>query len=230
MGRAAGDRAVHPDLTAHPPPLRPRAEATALHPHAIELPARPADARPATRGPARGPCEEAGESEENPGQIRHLTIVPVAALDLPSMRALAYAASLRQPVLAVHISPTEEEAERFRDYWEAWGDHLPLEVIVSPHRAIVAPLVNYIAVAAPAAARADTDGYPPGDRRTALVAPHPAQPGHCGSGGRCGRCRRSSSPPSLSTSGAKLRLSQDRATAEAGGNESMSEGSWTATA
>ena len=34
--------------------------------------------------------------------------------------------------------------QRFRSYWEAWGDHLPLEVIVSPRRAIVAPLVNYI--------------------------------------------------------------------------------------
>ena len=60
------------------------------------------------------------------------------------MRALAYAASLQQPVLALHVSPTEEEAERFRDYWRVWGDHLPLEVVVSPYRAIVAPMVNYI--------------------------------------------------------------------------------------
>ncbi len=41
-------------------------------------------------------------------------------------------------------SDTEGEAERFRGYWRVWGDHLPLEVIVSPHRAIVAPMVNYI--------------------------------------------------------------------------------------
>ena len=60
------------------------------------------------------------------------------------MRALAYAASLQQPVLAVHVSPTEEEGERFRGYWSAWGDHLPLEVVVSPYRALVAPLVDYI--------------------------------------------------------------------------------------
>ncbi len=70
--------------------------------------------------------------------------MPVASLDLASMRALAYAASLQQPVLALHVSPTEEEAERFRDYWRTWGDHLPLEVVVSPYRAIVAPMVNYI--------------------------------------------------------------------------------------
>jgi hypothetical protein len=63
---------------------------------------------------------------------------------LASYRALAYAAALEQAVLALHISPTEAEANRFREYWRRWGDHLPLEVIISPHRALVAPLVNYI--------------------------------------------------------------------------------------
>jgi hypothetical protein len=60
------------------------------------------------------------------------------------MRTLAYAAALGRPALALHISPTTEEADRFISYWQAWGDHLPLEVIVSPHRAVVAPVVNYI--------------------------------------------------------------------------------------
>lgn len=94
--------------------------------------------------------EEAGkaasdaETAEDPGQISNLMIVPVIALDRASMRALAYAAALGQPVFALHISPTIDEADRFRGYWQAWGDHLPMEVIVSPHRALVAPLVNYI--------------------------------------------------------------------------------------
>ena len=84
------------------------------------------------------------EVAEHPDQIDALTIVPVFALDRPTMRALSYAAALGQPVFALHISPTTEEAERFRHYWEIWGDHLPLQVMVSPHRAFVAPLVNYI--------------------------------------------------------------------------------------
>ena len=71
-------------------------------------------------------------------------IVPAIALDRASMRALAYAAALGQPVFALRISPTTDEADRFRGYWQAWGDHLPMEVIVSPHRTLVAPLVNYI--------------------------------------------------------------------------------------
>lgn len=53
---------------------------------------------------------EQAEREENPTEIQHLMIVPLAGLDLPSLRALAYAASLRQPTLALHISPTEHEA------------------------------------------------------------------------------------------------------------------------
>jgi hypothetical protein len=48
------------------------------------------------------------------------------------LRALAHAASLRQPTLALHISPTEDEAQRFHNYWRTWGDHLPLAVVVSP--------------------------------------------------------------------------------------------------
>jgi len=60
------------------------------------------------------------------------------------MRALAYAASLGTPVLALHISPNEAEAKRFEQYWNAWGDHLRLEVVVSPYRAIVVPLARYI--------------------------------------------------------------------------------------
>ena len=78
----------------------------------------------------------------NPVEIRHLVIAPVAVLDRPAMRALAYAASLGQPVVALHVSPSEGEAERFRCYWHAWGDHLPLEVVVSPYRVIVGPLVT----------------------------------------------------------------------------------------
>ncbi len=131
------------------------AKATALHSDAIEVPKRTtepsAPVGAATAGLDAQERHAAGqasvvevESEETPEEIRHLTVVAVASLDLPSMRALAYAASLQQPVLALHVSPTEEEAKRFRDYWRTWGDHLPLEVVVSPYRAIVAPMVNYI--------------------------------------------------------------------------------------
>jgi amino acid transporter len=130
------------------------AEATALHPHTVEVPkhrilpsARNGAASASRLGSeqtAGEPGETDAETEESPDEIHHLIIVPLASLDLASMRALAYAASLQQPVLAVHVSPSDEEGERFRSYWSTWGDHLPLEVVVSPYRALVAPMVNYI--------------------------------------------------------------------------------------
>jgi hypothetical protein len=140
-------------------------KAIALHPHTIEVPsssiapsvraggasvapganaAAPGEPDAETRGHAGEARGRDEETEETPEQIHHLVLVAVASLDLSSMRALAYAASLQQPVLVLHVSPSDEEAERFGEYWRTWGDHLPLEVVVSPYRAIVAPMVNYI--------------------------------------------------------------------------------------
>lgn len=94
--------------------------------------------------PQAAPDDHGPEDTTNPRDMCNLVVVPVAAVDLASLRALAYAASLAQPVLAVHISADADEATRFHHYWQAWGDHLPLEVVVSPYRSTVAPLANYI--------------------------------------------------------------------------------------
>jgi amino acid transporter len=122
-----------------------------LRPAEAAAPAAPEQAAPRVRrgeSPpegtgASGAVSEAGRAG-SPGRAGELTIVPVVVMDRAAMRALAYAAALGQPALALHVSPTTEEADRFISYWQAWGDHLPVEVIVSPHRAVVAPLVHYI--------------------------------------------------------------------------------------
>ncbi|GIG91385.1 APC family permease [Plantactinospora endophytica] len=79
-----------------------------------------------------------------PGEVRHLVVVPVARLNLAALRALAYATSLGQPTFAVHLSPEQEEADRFRRQWETWGDHLRLETIISPYRTVIGPLAQYV--------------------------------------------------------------------------------------
>jgi amino acid transporter len=89
--------------------------------------------------------EVLAEAQDDPAGVHSFAVVPVAVLDLAALHALAYAVSLAQPVLALHVSPTEGEAERFQRAWQAWGDHLPLEIVVSPYRSTVAPLANYIA-------------------------------------------------------------------------------------
>ncbi len=129
-------------------------QALALQAGAIEVPHHtlaPSGGAGAARVAAGAQGHETETRDENgadetPEEIHNLLLVPVAELNRASMRALAYAASLQQPVLALHLSPTKGEAERFGDYWRRWGDHLPLEIVVSPYRAIVAPMINYIEV------------------------------------------------------------------------------------
>ena len=74
----------------------------------------------------------------------HLTLVPIGSINLVSLRALAYARALRRPVLAVHVCTAQHAADRFVASWRAAGDPVRLEVVVSPYRAIVVPLLRYV--------------------------------------------------------------------------------------
>ncbi|HEX2774601.1 MAG TPA: APC family permease [Micromonosporaceae bacterium] len=143
--------ALHPQ-TRPPPVAQPT---TAQPPAAQPPPARLAGAQPAAPGRAgmdaapdgAGPDGTGGTEPvpaDSPQEVGHLVVVPLARLDLAALHALAYAASLGQPMFAVHISPDEEEDDRFRQQWETWGNHLRLEIIVSPYRTIMAPLISYV--------------------------------------------------------------------------------------
>lgn len=79
-----------------------------------------------------------------PGSVKHVVLIPISRIDRPSLKALSYAASLGKPTLALHISPEEAEAARFRKAWDRLGSPVPLEVVVSPHRALVAATLNYV--------------------------------------------------------------------------------------
>jgi amino acid transporter len=73
-----------------------------------------------------------------------LAVVPVGRLDGSALRALAYAAELHQPVLAVHLVPDRAAEEHFLQAWKAFGEPVRLEILRSPYRAIVAPLAQYL--------------------------------------------------------------------------------------
>jgi hypothetical protein len=72
-------------------------------------------------------------------------IVPIARLDRSSLNVLSLARSISADVTVVHISYDEEGAAAFRERWaRIVGPEIPLEVIVSPYRALVAPLLSYL--------------------------------------------------------------------------------------
>jgi amino acid transporter len=77
-------------------------------------------------------------------------LVPIARLDRAAVRALAFALSVSPKVRAVHLATSEETAISFRERWDRWasrssdGHELPLDVIVSPFRTLLQPLLRYI--------------------------------------------------------------------------------------
>ena len=72
-------------------------------------------------------------------------IVPVSRIDKAALHALSLARGLGSDVSAVHISFDEEGANAFKERWaRSIGADLPLEVIVSPYRSLLAPMLSYL--------------------------------------------------------------------------------------
>ncbi|HZK67892.1 MAG TPA: APC family permease [Chloroflexota bacterium] len=74
-----------------------------------------------------------------------LVVVPIPNLNLVSRRALAFAQDLSNRVVAVHVVPDVKEAEALRNQWnDAVGDEITLEIIESPYRLLLPPLLAYV--------------------------------------------------------------------------------------
>lgn len=75
---------------------------------------------------------------------RHRVIVPVADVHRGVIAALNYARSVSDDVTAVYVETNPEETERMLRKWQEWGDGIRLEVLHSPYRSILGPLVEYV--------------------------------------------------------------------------------------
>ena len=75
---------------------------------------------------------------------KHVVVVPVAGVSKSTQDALAYALSLSSNVRAVAVSIEPDQAERLRESWDRWDSGVPLDVVRSPYRSIVRPLLEYI--------------------------------------------------------------------------------------
>jgi amino acid transporter len=80
----------------------------------------------------------------NLGRRRARIIVPISRIDRSALEALSLATGLLGDVSAVHISFDQDGADAFKERWTRLGTGVPLEVIVSPYRAITRPLLKYL--------------------------------------------------------------------------------------
>ena len=71
-------------------------------------------------------------------------IVPVDEINRAVLRTLAYARTLSQGAVAVHVTDDREAAEAFRTEWDESIPDVPLVVVESPYRSLVEPMLAYI--------------------------------------------------------------------------------------
>ena len=83
-----------------------------------------------------------GQSPINP--LHHTVIVPVNGITKATAGALVYATTISDEVIAVYIEVDQRNTERMQAEWEAWDIGVPLEVVPSPYRSILKPLVEFV--------------------------------------------------------------------------------------
>jgi amino acid transporter len=86
----------------------------------------------------------ATETPMTPGDVHPVCVVPVAGLNSVALQSLALARGISETVIAVHVNDSAQEIAELRARWRAWGDRVPLEIIDSPYRSLVRPLLTYV--------------------------------------------------------------------------------------
>jgi amino acid transporter len=71
-------------------------------------------------------------------------VVLISDMTRPIREALTYAQGLGAPTTAIHIDVDSAQRERVEHHWRMAGYEFPLEIVASPFREIVDPLVNYL--------------------------------------------------------------------------------------
>jgi amino acid transporter len=85
-----------------------------------------------------------GTDQRVPVYAAPVVIVPIARLDRAALQALAFARSVSPMVKAVHVSTSRASADEFRVRWNRLGTDIALDVLESPFRSLVQPLLRYI--------------------------------------------------------------------------------------
>jgi amino acid transporter len=76
--------------------------------------------------------------------LHHTVVVPVNGITKATAGALVYATTISDDVLAVYVEIDERQGVQMRQQWEEWDIGVPLEVLKSPYRSVLRPLVEYV--------------------------------------------------------------------------------------
>ena len=73
-------------------------------------------------------------------------IVPIGGVHRAVVQALEYARTLSDDVRAVYVDVDPHATQEIRDEWTRWGKGIRLEILASPFRSVLEPLLEYIEI------------------------------------------------------------------------------------
>lgn len=85
-----------------------------------------------------------GTVPDRPRRTDSLVIVPLGGVSRLARHALTAAIALGDEVVAVTVEPDQAKARELLDTWARWQPGVRLDVIESPHRSLVLPILSYV--------------------------------------------------------------------------------------
>ncbi|HLO84612.1 MAG TPA: APC family permease [Nostocaceae cyanobacterium] len=79
-----------------------------------------------------------------PEVITHPAVVLVGQLNRGTVEALDYARTIADEIVAVHIDIGSTDREKLQEKWRNLESDIPLEIIDSPYRSVIHPLVDFV--------------------------------------------------------------------------------------
>jgi amino acid transporter len=79
-----------------------------------------------------------------PTVVTHPAVVVVGQLNRGTVEALDYARTIADEIVAVHVDIASTDREKFLEKWRHLESDIPLEIIDSPYRSVIGPLVDFV--------------------------------------------------------------------------------------
>jgi len=76
--------------------------------------------------------------------VRNRVVILIGGVHRGVLHALRYARSLSDDITAVYVAIDPVETEKVIRKWQYWGDGVRLQIIESPYRRLMEPLIGYI--------------------------------------------------------------------------------------
>lgn len=75
---------------------------------------------------------------------KYPVIVPISGIHPGVVKAISYANTISDKVKVVYVDVDKNATEKMLKMWEKWGQGLEIEIIPSPYRSVLNPLLDYI--------------------------------------------------------------------------------------